>query len=728
MAETAAAGKITPADADVLLKSKPNISEIFKIDNSNTLVWDGYKPDGTKNQYWDKGKSIDYKKHLEGLSQGGNPAYKNEKGEVVCMFGVIDFDKKLPAKEVAAAAFKTNTGIIPFQSPSGRWHLYFNFSKECPVKLAHNAVKEYAEIFEKHIGHKADKVLPTENGSMSGINLPFCNNKQYPYDPRGNKYTAKQYLQRLKLNYFPVAASLVGMKSGEGSRYQALLMACVELHQAKYSDEQISHAIDFYNGCFSTKLNDSKYIWRLKNKKPYKKYNPKTDNWINWIKQFTGVQLENIKPKDDQDFSELEVQEHTGEELIYSRAWVLQGWLMEKCLTVLVGQPGIGKTVILHMLAWCLATGAGFFGKPILIRGNVLIIAAEETINEMNIRFAAIKKHLGGELDEFKIYKRGLEQDLKLVKFKASHAEKTKQYNQLKRLIKSKNIKHIILDPLINFQQGSYDENSNQHMEEYIKGTLIPLTFINAGTIITGHHSNKISMITVDQDSKDIEVDPQSALTAARGASSLIGAARFVLTMQPMLKKIWTKFKEHVKDGSNFIHYAGIIEAKSNYNLVADDIAWLKKNTVEVDVIDHVTKEKVVEKTGVFSLSTLHEITKSKIKLKAAENELFVRNNMPFIKTQFDKAGEDKITLNSVVVELAARDPRMADSDVKEATIRTDIRRKLINGFGGAVDNQKGNVERTGLQYEDGYNYWYTVELSGKTQQWFIERGRDFKR
>ena len=100
MAETAAAGKITPADADILLKSKPNISEIFKIDNSNTLVWDGYKPDGTKNQYWDKGKSIDYKKHLEGLSQGGNPAYKNEKGEVVCMFGVIDFDKKLPAKPI----------------------------------------------------------------------------------------------------------------------------------------------------------------------------------------------------------------------------------------------------------------------------------------------------------------------------------------------------------------------------------------------------------------------------------------------------------------------------------------------------------------------------------------------------------------------------------------------------------------------------------------------------
>ena len=40
MAETAAAGKITPADADILLKSKPNISEILSnlgLDPKETL-------------------------------------------------------------------------------------------------------------------------------------------------------------------------------------------------------------------------------------------------------------------------------------------------------------------------------------------------------------------------------------------------------------------------------------------------------------------------------------------------------------------------------------------------------------------------------------------------------------------------------------------------------------------------------------------------------------------
>ena len=730
MADTAPAAKIAAADADILLNGSPNISEIFEIESGKKLVWDGFKPNGQKNQSW-VNETINFKTHVEGKQkQGGNVAYKNSHGELVCKVAVIDFDKALPAAKVAAAAFKTHTGLIPFKSPRGKYHLYMFFPKEVPVKDAAKTMAELGKQFSQHIGDKIDQIRPSENGSQLGINLPFCNTAQFPYDPRGKKYSVKQFFQRIKVNAYPLQAALVNMAEGEGSRYQGLLMTCAQLYKDGHSPEQIAEAIDYINDAFADKLEDQKYISRLKDKKIYEKYKPSQKNLDRWIRQFTGITDFGLSELQILDVTEpdLEVFEHTGNEIISSRPWVVPGWLMEKCLTVVAGQPGIGKTVILHMLAWCLATGAGFFGKPILIRGNVLIIAAEETLNEMNIRLAAIGKHLGGELKDYKIYKRGLEQDLKLVKFKASHAEKTKQFHQLVRLIKRLDIKHIILDPLINFQQGNYDENSNQHMEEYIKNTLIPLTFINAGTITTGHHTNKLSMITVDQESKEIEIDPQMALSAPRGASSLVGAARFVIAMQPMLKKIWNKFKAHVKDGSNFIHYAGIIEAKSNYNLVESDIAWLKKDTVEVKAVDAKTGEPVIEKTGVFSLSTLDQITKSKIKLKAAENELYVRNNMPLIKTMFDRAGADKITLNSVVTELAAKDPRMALGDVKESTIKTDVRRKLINGFGAGVENQKGGVDKEGLSYADGYNYWYTVEHAGKISNWFIERGRDFKR
>ena len=70
------------------------------------------------------------------------------------------------------------------------------------------------------------------------------------------------------------------------------------------------------------------------------------------------------------------------------------------------------------------------------------------------------------------------------------------------------------------------------------------------GAIISGHHTNKLSMVYT-QDS-ELLVDNQNALMAARGASALIGAARFVLALNPMTKKLWDHhFKEHITDGSN---------------------------------------------------------------------------------------------------------------------------------------------------------------------------------
>jgi len=101
---------------------------------------------------------------------------------------------------------------------------------------------------------------------------------------------------------------------------------------------------------------------------------------------------------------------------------------------------------------------------------------------------------------------------------------------------------------------------------------------------------------------------------------------------------------------------------------------------------------------------------------------------MPLIKRMFDTAGEDKITLNSVVVKLLGSDPRMAEPDIKESAIKSDIRRKLINGLGGNEKDFKGQYARTGIEYEDGYNYWYSVEKNGSLDSWFIERGKNFKR
>ena len=76
--------------------------------------------------------------------------------------------------------------------------------------------------------------------------------------------------------------------------------------------------------------------------------------------------------------------------------------------------------------------------------------------------------------------------------------------------------------------------------------------------------------------------------------------------------------------------------------------------------------------------------------------------------------------------KLNSTNPKYMDKSL--VTEKKVIRRKLISGFGGAVMNQKGQAERTGLAYEDGYNYWYNVEVKGKQHNWFIQRGKDFSK
>ena len=743
------AGAITPANT---YSDKDILTKFHKFKKDKRLVLDGFKEDGKKIQKWEAGEpNID--EHLDPKAKrnyGCNNAYKDDAGNLVASNCVTDVDgfkeSGKTVEEFCNDLFQIDTKAIPFRSPSGEnWHVWKYYPKPVPVEKAAADARSLGHKIKK-LGYKVDfgKCNPSKSGGDVGINLPLAkrgdDDYQRPYDPRGNLINNFQLVQRIRFQNFPFIAAIINLAHG-ANRHDALLYAAAQLfHAGKFKLKFIKDIKNSLDNTGKDKIDEEWFERVILTNKDYETYDLKTETVEEKIGDAVGI--ENYKFKSDweetkaqepildeiEEVAALDAFEHTGKEVIEPRKWVVPGWMMEKCLTILAGQPGIGKTIILHMLAWCLATGVGFFGKPIFRPGNVLIIAAEETINEINLRLKAIQQFLGGELTTFKIFKRGLEQDLKLIKFKKDSAVKTTQYHQLEKLIKDKNIKHIILDPLINFQSGSYDENSNQNMEEYVKNTLIPLTFVNNGTLIAGHHTNKLSMIRIDEDSKDIEIDPQSALTAPRGASSLVGAARFVIAMQPMLKKIWKKFAEHVKDGSTFIHYTGLIEAKSNYNLVADDIAWLKKNTVEVAATDPETREIVQEKTGVFSLSNLSEISKSKLKLKAAENELYVRSKMPLIKAMFDAAGDDKISLNSVVVRLLGQDPRMAEPDIKESTIKTDIRRKIINGLGGAEAGRKGQLEKQGLEYDDGYNYWYSVEKNGQLQNWFIERGKDFKR
>ena len=734
------------------------ISEIFKCNTEKTLIWNGYKPDGKKNQYW-LPKQINWVAHITGaLKQGGR---LNRGGKANC--AVVDVDKDITAENFCREAYKIDPLIIPFKSPSGRWHAWKFYHSDKPVDEVIKGIKKIEKAFIKLYKNKVDinKTQPTKSG-FTGINFPFCTKLQYPYSPQGNRLSFEQFKFKYRFQHHPLIAIAAGLV--EPARHATLLLIAAYLHKKNMMEhlDVVVAALDNFK--------DDEYVGRIKNKKIHERYDishkviqkrlaeiVQHEEVIDWEEEDKKENKKvedfyneaNEKSEEAIDFEadttipepttpdapiptadlklpaaieELEIFEHTGYEKIKPRPWLVHGLLLECALTLVVGQPGVGKTMLLHMLAYSLATGNLFLTKEILVRGNVLGLFAEETSNESDIRWAADALTMGKNDGKFKLYKRGLEHDLKLVKFTKEAAAATEQYQQLKNTIKKHNIKYIVLDPLINFQTGSYNENDNQNMDAYIKNYLIPLAIEMNGAVIAGHHTNKISMVSTQDN--ELLVDNQNALMAARGASSLIGAARFVLALQPMTKKLWEQyFKEHINDGSSFVHYTGLIEAKSNYNMIAEDISWLKKNSIEVP-----TEDGFTESTGVYAMTDLNKITKAKNKLKAAQNLNWCKSKLPVIQKLMVESKDDTITLNSIVLELLPLEPDAADTKIPENTIKTKIRRKLENGFSGKEQTKDG-YQMTGIECDDGYNYWLKRDHSKSgVASVFITRAIDFKR
>mgnify|MGYP003133217625 FL=1 len=736
------------------------IAQIFKCNEEKTLVWDGYKLNKKgakiKNQYWIN-QAIDLELHVKGIKKQGGCL--NRKGKANC--AVVDVDKEITEEDFGREAYKIDNTLVPFKSPSGRWHAWKLYHSDKPtaevIKDIKRIEKEFIKLYGKDVD--VDKTQPTKSG-FTGINFPFCTELQYPYSPQGKRLTFKQFQFKYRFQHHPLIAIAAGLV--EPGRHKTLLLIAAYLHKKnmmEHLDEVIGALDDF---------DDADYIKRIKDKKIHEKYDVshkviqkrlaeivRHEEVIDWdeeekkqdkkVKDFYNTEndkrheaidfeadattpdapipLPNLKlPAAQPDTTELEIFEHTGLEKIKPRPWLIYGLLLERALTLVVGQPGVGKTMLLHMLAYSLATGNLFFTKDVVVRGNVLGVFGEETSNESDIRWAACKQTMGKNDGRFKLYKRGLEHDLKLVQFTKESARATKQYQQLRNTIKSRNIKYIVLDPLINFQTGSYDENNNQNMDAYVKNYLIPLAIEMNGAVIAGHHTNKLSMVSTQDN--ELLVDNQNALMAARGASSLIGAARFVLALQPMTKKLWEQhFKEHVTDGSNFIHYTGLIEAKSNYNLIAEDISWLRKDSIPVPTTDGLT-----ESTGIYFTTDLNKVTKAKNKLKAAQNLNWCKAQLPTVQKLMAAADDDTITLNSVVLELLPMEPDFADQNVNENTIKTKIRRKLENGFSGKEETKDGYV-RSGIECADGYNYWLHRDHGATgAAKVFIKRAIDFKR
>ena len=380
----------------------------------------------------------------------------------------------------------------------------------------------------------------------------------------------------------------------------------------------------------------------------------------------------------------------------HKREFVMEGYLKKGCMTVIAGEPGVSKTQFLAQLAYSFVSAYEFFGKKVNETGNALICTAEEDRDEMELRIRALDKNrsinTGHHIDVIAV-----DTNLKLVKFKKDSDEKTKQFSQLEDLIKENNYKFIGLDPLISLQAGAFDENNNPQMDSFCKNYLIPLAQKHGACVAVNHHTNKISMIT------EGGIIDNNALHAARGASSLAGAARIIIALSPMSRQLWEKqFKKSnlVKEDEIKL-YVAIVDAKNNYSPLGARPKWLRKH---VEYVDCVNGQEPVATLIASNLSDLQD-KRSAMSMEHARKE--IAKYLPVIDEYMKPSSGSSTTfeapLHKIATKLANLDPAMANckEPKDEKNLIFNYRTTLQTGFGqGGAHEIKHN----------GFYYWYDYD------------------
>ena len=667
---------------------KELITEFSKIFQGNTKrvgILKGRKPDGKKNQ-WMEDKPFDAEKHLkEELLQGLEPT--NENGE--CKFAFVDVDQEVEKKEFCKNLFNLDSKAIPCESPSGRWHVFKTYNKWFPRSDVAREAKELEEKIGKI--YKVDKghTLPVKGG---WCNVPYAKFEQFDrkaYDPRGYPLTLKQFIHRVKYKNHPLIAAAAGMAADDG-RHKALFNLALYCEHVLKKIELLKEINNnFADPCAAADVERFTVKEYHKSKEEWSRVYL-DNNLENYFEDINGYRPEIVDHLDPKFIQPLEVYTYRSGDQVSKRKWTIEGTCIAGAVTLYVGAGGAGKTTIGSQLCYSSVTGTKFFGKIVFETGNALMIVQEETRNEAKLKLRALEDQFGSlEHSKFKIDLITIEKNIKLTHFKHDGTVIVlKDYHGLKKLIQKNKYKLIYLDPLISLKTGAFDENDNEKMERFIRDYIIPLGLENDCAVVMGHHTNKISGINYNPkyDEKPT-VDNLAAMYSARGASSLTAAARFVFALVPMNKYLWeSHYAEIAPQGVRRNDLVGLIEAKSNYSGLSENIFWLEKNIITID-----TLENTQEKTNVFTASELTEAEEQRFKKHEEINKEKLLQQIHHIKSFFKLTSEVikniedhsvrnlELPLNQLVEYLANRDPEYQNQKIEFKTIKSRFHRLITS-------------------------------------------------
>jgi hypothetical protein len=250
--------------------------------------------------------------------------------------------------------------------------------------------------------------------------------------------------------------------------------------------------------------------------------------------------------------------------------WVLEGFLPLGIVAAIVSPGGVGKSQLLMQTSYSVATGimlAGFW--PVGEVGTVLMLCAEDSVDEIHRRVHRIHKQLGAAMsadmikqlaDNFLIRSMtGMDVLLTQVS-KSNEVSRTRLAEQLLLTAQqAKNLKLIIIDPAARFRGG--DENSNLHGTQFVQ-TLEYLALNTGATVLVAHHVGK-----------GANKSQETTQDASRGASSFTDGIRWQLALTSLTSP--TKGYSGLPKGARHLYMEAKL-VKTNYTAPQPEVLLIR--------------------------------------------------------------------------------------------------------------------------------------------------------
>lgn len=338
-----------------------------------------------------------------------------------------------------------------------------------------------------------------------------------------------------------------------------------------------------------------------------------------------------------------------------SREFLFGDKLLAKKLSVLVAAPGVGKSTLSLTIALSLATGRNLIGIEPAKRCKVALINNEDDIEEMQRRFLAIMKHFRidfADIEEWLHFQSGENVDFKIAKKEGNTKEIVPHHkNDLRDYCIKHKIEALFVDPFLETHEA--DENDNRQTNEVCKIYRQLAQEANLAILLI-HHTRKQQGAS--------SAGHYGNMDSARGASSLLGAARIVFTLYAMEKKDAEKCGIAEEDRH---YYMRMDDAKGNMSLISDKPHWFRKQSVLLANGDNV---------GVVEYAPDIEDKKVKLETRNQSRILFLVREDPIFEELRNKG---RFKLGDFIIAIKAVGFYFGDETQTRSTLEGRIKKAL---------------------------------------------------